>query len=128
MDYYTHDGTYVISIGASNALPPEEEGVILVEGIPGGYDLPPVGKTWTRFNIHSHQWEDPRSAEQKREDAANAARTKRDQLLSQSDWTQMSDVPLENKEAWATYRQVLRDVPEQAGFPLEIDWPEPPNT
>jgi hypothetical protein len=128
MDYYTHDGTYVISIGASNALPPEEEGVILVEGVPEGYGLPPAGKTWARFNIHSRQWEDPRSAEQKWEDAANAARTKRDRLLSQSDWTQMPDVTVENKGAWATYRQALRDVPEQVGFPFEIDWPDIPST
>jgi hypothetical protein len=40
-------------------------------------------------------------------------RNQRDQLLAQSDWTQMADSPLsaEQKEAWATYRQALRDLP-----------------
>jgi hypothetical protein len=40
-------------------------------------------------------------------------RSQRDQLLAQSDWTQMADSPLsaEQKEAWATYRQALRDLP-----------------
>ncbi|WP_412841983.1 phage tail assembly chaperone, partial [Cereibacter johrii] len=28
--------------------------------------------------------------------------------------------------AWTAYRQALRDVPEQPGFPAEIAWPEPP--
>jgi hypothetical protein len=28
---------------------------------------------------------------------------------------------------WTAYRQALREVPEQTGFPLEIDWPEPPD-
>lgn len=56
--------------------------------------------------------------------AANA-RAKRDSLLSECDWTQMPDAPVD-KEAWATYRQALRDVPEQAGFPQVIDWPVAP--
>jgi hypothetical protein len=38
----------------------------------------------------------------------------------------MSDVPLENKDAWAVYRQALRDLPEQPGFPEAIAWPDAP--
>lgn len=40
-------------------------------------------------------------------------RNQRDQLLAQSDWTQMADCPLTavQKEAWAIYRQALRDLP-----------------
>jgi hypothetical protein len=40
-------------------------------------------------------------------------RNQRDQLLAQSDWTQMADSPLsdEQKAAWAAYRQQLRDLP-----------------
>ena len=34
--------------------------------------------------------------------------------LARTDWTQLADVPL-NKEAWATYRQALRDLPAQGG-------------
>lgn len=50
----------------------------------------------------------------------------RSQLLAQSDWTQLPDVPIATKEAWATYRQALRDITEQPGFPLDIVWPTPP--
>jgi hypothetical protein len=60
---------------------------------------------------------------------ASSARDSRNQLLSTSDWTQFNDSPLSeaDKESWATYRNALRDVPAQAGFPWDIDWPELPN-
>lgn len=53
---------------------------------------------------------------------------RRDQLLTESDWTQLPRSPLtvEQQEIWAAYRQELRDVPQQAGFPLTIVWPTPP--
>lgn len=60
------------------------------------------------------------------EQLSENARAKRDTLLSACDWTQTNDAPV-NKEAWATYRQALRDIPEQAGFPETINWPTPPN-
>jgi hypothetical protein len=49
-------------------------------------------------------------------------RTQRDQLLKDSDWTQVADAPVD-KQAWATYRQALRDVTQQSGFPWTINWP-----
>jgi hypothetical protein len=51
-----------------------------------------------------------------------ADRTKR---LADSDWTQIADSTAD-KTAWATYRQALRDVTAQAGFPWTIDWPVAP--
>ena len=62
------------------------------------------------------------------EDAARFARKKRDGLLKECDWTAVSDSPLNElqKIHWAAYRQELRDVPEQAGFPFVIEWPERP--
>lgn len=59
---------------------------------------------------------------------ATDARLTRDKLLTACDWTQVSDCPLGegDKLAWVTYRQALRDVPEQAGFPETITWPEMP--
>ena len=52
-------------------------------------------------------------------------RAQRNSLLTLSDWTQLADAPLtaEQKQAWAEYRQALRDVPEQAGFPENVAWP-----
>lgn len=53
----------------------------------------------------------------------------RNAMLANSDWTQLADVPLtaEEKADWATYRQALRDVPSQPGFPNNIVWPAAPN-
>ena len=52
----------------------------------------------------------------------------RDELLLKSDWTQGSDSTLssEKKTQWAEYRQKLRDVPSQIGFPYDVKWPQKP--
>jgi hypothetical protein len=54
-------------------------------------------------------------------------RARRDALLAPTDWTQLPDVPLATKEAWATYRQALRDITNQPD-PTDIVWPTPPST
>ena len=56
---------------------------------------------------------------------AERVRTERDQLLTASDWTQVADAPVD-QAAWATYRQALRDVSEQEGFPHSVVWPKKP--
>jgi gentisate 1,2-dioxygenase len=56
---------------------------------------------------------------------AEEARKTRNDKLSASDWTQVADAPVD-KTAWATYRQALRDISEQEGFPWTIEWPESP--
>jgi hypothetical protein len=55
-------------------------------------------------------------------------RNQRNELLSKCDWTQVVDSPLtvEQKTAWATYRQALRDVTKQSGFPTNVNWPTQP--
>jgi len=58
--------------------------------------------------------------------AAEEVRAKLDSLLAESDWTQVADAPVD-KAAWATYRQSLRDIPQQAGFPTNVVWPVEPN-
>ena len=57
------------------------------------------------------------------------ARTQRDKLLSETDWTQVLDAPIDadTREAYRAYRQALRDIPEQEGFPETITWPELPS-
>jgi hypothetical protein len=57
--------------------------------------------------------------------AAAEVRQQRDAKLTSSDWTQVADAPVD-KEVWAFYRQALRDVSAQAGFPWTIDWPVAP--
>lgn len=53
---------------------------------------------------------------------AESVRQERNRMIAKSDWTQLPDSPVD-KEAWAAYRQELRDVPTQAGFPWSVEWP-----
>lgn len=53
-------------------------------------------------------------------------RAERNRLLTESDWTQAKDVPDAVSAKWAPYRQALRDVPQQPGFPDNIQWPDKP--
>jgi hypothetical protein len=56
---------------------------------------------------------------------ATSVRALRTQMLNDSDWTQIADSTA-NKTAWATYRQALRDITAQSGFPWTITWPDAP--
>lgn len=59
------------------------------------------------------------------QEQAAIVRAERNGLLTSTDWTQVDDTSA-NKTAWATYRQVLRDVPQQEGFPWSVTWPTQP--
>jgi hypothetical protein len=61
------------------------------------------------------------------ESCALGVRIRRDQLLAESDWTQLADAPVD-ASAWAAYRQELRDITLNANFPnlQDTDWPETP--
>jgi hypothetical protein len=57
---------------------------------------------------------------------AAKVRAKRNKLLADSDWTQILDAPVD-RTAWAAYRQELRDITDQSGFPTDVIWPKNPN-
>ena len=59
---------------------------------------------------------------------ANQIRAQRDSLLEQTDYLMMSDYPISDDRLAKVkiYRQALRDIPEQSGFPRSITWPEKP--
>jgi hypothetical protein len=59
---------------------------------------------------------------------AQEIRSERNTKLTESDWTQLNDTPLDNdsKVAWTVYRQALRDIPSQEGFPHNVVWPTKP--
>lgn len=61
------------------------------------------------------------------EGAAISIRAERNAKLKESDWTQVTDAPVD-QAAWATYRQALRDITTHTNFPnlQEADWPEIP--
>jgi hypothetical protein len=56
-------------------------------------------------------------------------RDDRNRRLAESDWTQLADTPLDgaHKLAWAEYREELREIPQQPGFPWTITWPDKPS-
>lgn len=62
---------------------------------------------------------------QKDAEQAKSVRAERDKKLAECDWTQVADAPVD-KTVWATYRQALRDVTAQEGFPWTVTYPEKP--
>lgn len=65
---------------------------------------------------------------EKREEAEKSVRAKRDSQISETDYLLASDYPIsaEDLEAVKVYRQALRDVPQQEGFPFDVVWPDLP--
>lgn len=71
------------------------------------------------------QWTLGYDVVQKPEDMAGAnVRTKRNRLLSETDWMALSDNTMTPE--WAVYRQKLRDITSQGGFPYAVEWPTKP--
>lgn len=64
-------------------------------------------------------------SEQEVQQRMDAVRNERNSLLAASDWTQLADATVD-KAAWAVYRQALRDIPQQAGFPYNVTYPVTP--
>jgi hypothetical protein len=54
-------------------------------------------------------------------------RLNRNQKLTECDWTQVADAPVD-QQAWAEYRQALRDLPENTIDPENPVWPVPPES
>jgi len=92
---------------------PPEGSVAIPEG------LNPFRLVWDGVELK----EAPTDALEAERAAAN--REYRNQLLTASDWTQLPDAPVD-KEAWAAYRQALRDLPNHVNFPnlSADDWPQ----
>jgi hypothetical protein len=100
-----------------------------------------TGKWWTKYSIgpvftditdadgNVTTAAEQEAAHKATMDAAQAAsvRNERNKLLADSDWTQVDDSTGVDKESWATYRQALRDLTAQVGFPWTIVWPVYPD-
>lgn len=89
------------------------------------WPIPPAAGLELRWVSGALQWHDPRP----RGERARAVRAERDRRIQACDWLalraleQQEPVPL----AWRQYRQALRDVPDQAGFPDTVAWPAEPS-
>ena len=88
--------------------------------ITGEVDHAQVGKP-----IYGNKWLVGYTAENKPQDQAESAvRNKRDQLLKETDWMALSDVTMSSEMTY--YRQALRDITDQTGFPYSVVWPTKP--
>lgn len=67
----------------------------------------------------------PEDLEHDKRIKAAEMRRERNNILRECDWTQLPDSTAD-KEAWLTFRQALRDITTQPGFPWEISWPKAP--
>jgi hypothetical protein len=133
---------YGLFNNVSFALPLSSEDVIsrgyafYQDSIKPDHDRYEVAEPAAPIQVSDDLWEKGWSVRQMTDDEildldnqlADSVRNDRNNLLSKSDWTQFNDSPLSeaDKESWATYRNSLRNVPEQSGFPWEIVWPELP--
>lgn len=61
-------------------------------------------------------------------EAKRIVRFLRNRLLNATEWTQTQDNPLSPtiRLSWQSYRQSLRELPRQPGFPFNVVWPVPP--
>ena len=80
------------------------------------------GKWYTKYSVADM---DVDAIAAKDAEQAMSVRAQRGEKLKDSDWTQVADAPVD-QAAWATYRQALRDVTQQSGFPWTIEWPTQP--
>jgi hypothetical protein len=94
-----------------------------------------VGPVFTKYTddegvVHSAEEQEAAYKARIDEQVSENVRTQRNKLLEETDWTQFNDSPLseESKLAWQTYRQELRDITTQEGFPHNIIWPTKPVT
>ncbi len=128
---YAPDGRILKTVGTSDIEAQLEFGNAYIHGIYSDtafyvdagapIAMPPRPSDYHVFDYTTKQWVDPRTPETE----WPLVRAKRNQLLQASDWTQLPDVPLATKDAWAAYRQAMRDVTGQPD-PFNIVWPTPP--
>lgn len=92
------------------------------------FDIGQSNQAWLKYKFSEKKWIDIRTDQQKNFDKDKEIKSQRNLLLISSDWTQIPNNPLtqEQQEAWAVYRQELRDVTSQSGYPFNVIWPTSP--
>jgi len=89
----------------------------------------PLSQTTPVNGVITQAWRvvglNPTEMIQAEDEAWSELRYTRDQKLVASDWTQVSDAPVD-KAAWASYRQKLRDMPNTTANPFNPNWPIAP--
>lgn len=109
----------------------QRDGVVQIEGAwYTNYVIGPVFQEYIDENGVTHSASEQYEAYcfEKDTEQGAAIRSDRNQRLSACDWTQLLDSPFDPsiKTAWALYREELRNIPEQSGFPWQVQWPTKP--
>jgi hypothetical protein len=92
-------------------------------------DYPIMGRSGYKYKPLTKEWITDSDEELRNVEEIKVKATRLD-LLAKSDWTQLPDNPLtvEKRAEWATYRQALRDITSQTGYPLNVIWPAQPDS
>ncbi len=122
-----------ISFAAGDFTPPNEY-VVVADNPQPNYDYRIQSVSLEGAIERNGQWEKnwvvkDLSQEEKQQifdSHAFQVRENRNRKLANSDWTQGKDISDEVSAKWVAYRQALRDVTKQSGFPWDITWPIEP--
>jgi hypothetical protein len=91
--------------------------------------LPEKPSNYHIWNLETEQWQEPENYQQLLfDEAASKVKQERQRLLTATDWTDTvsASTRLENYNAWQSYRQALRDITTQEGYPFNVIWPTQP--
>lgn len=117
MPYAILKNNYVENVVVADKEYAEQQGWVEVDSdIRIGYQY--INGIWVNPNLNQNILS---------QELAVSIRLYRNKLLTDTDWTQLSDSPID-KNIWAAYRQALRDIPQQSGFPENVVWPTEPNS
>jgi len=113
-DLQCNDGNFIIEIATNPATQYIKNGEIV--------NIPPKPDYASHFDYVSGQWIGDSAIQEQN------VISRRNGLLYSSDWTQLPNGPLtaEVQQQWAVYRQQLRDITSQSGYPFNVIWPTPP--
>ena len=83
---------------------------------------------YMQWSNQTFSWVDSRNTDQIKQDKIVSVDAQRSELLSNSDWIviRATDQGTPIPQAWKTYRQALRDIPTQSGYPFNVIWPVAP--
>ena len=112
----------IADFGLASVTPTDQPTIDHTQNLTRGVEQLPDGsyaETWTATAASTEEVAERTSSE------AAAVRFTRNETLKNSDWTQLPDSPVDSVD-WAAYRQDLRDIPQQVGFPWTVTWPTEP--
>ncbi len=92
-------------------------------------ELPEKPSNYHIWNLETEQWQEPENYQQLLfNEAASKVKRERQRLLTATDWTDTvsASTRLENYNEWQSYRQALRDITTQEGYPFNVIWPTQP--